>query len=45
VGTPFEEDLAAFRRSELGKAIRSGDHTALNALRPEEQRALQRLLT
>ena len=29
VGTPFEEDLAAFRRSGLGRAILAGDEEAM----------------
>ena len=44
VGTPFEEDLAAFRRSGLGKAILEGDRAALAQFGPDEQAALQRLL-
>jgi ABC-type dipeptide/oligopeptide/nickel transport system ATPase component len=44
VGTPFEEDLAAFRRSGLGKAILAGDDAALAQFGPDEQAALQRLL-
>ncbi len=44
VGTPFQEDLAAFRRSGLGKAILNGDEVTLAALGLEEQTALQRLL-
>ena len=44
VGTPFEEDLAAFRRSGLGKAILNGDEAALARFGPDEQAALQRLL-
>ncbi|MBN1810642.1 MAG: ABC transporter ATP-binding protein [Anaerolineae bacterium] len=44
VGTPFEEDLAAFRRSGLGKAILNGDEAALAQLGAGEQAALQRLL-
>ncbi len=44
VGTPFEEDLAAFRRSGLGKAILAGDEAALAQLGPDEQAALRRLL-
>ncbi len=44
VGTPFEEDLAAFRRSGLGKAILAGDEAALARFGPDEQAALQRLL-
>ncbi len=44
VGTPFEEDLGAFRRSELGKAIRAGDEAALAQLSADERITLQRLL-
>ncbi|MEA3339280.1 MAG: ABC transporter ATP-binding protein [Chloroflexota bacterium] len=44
VGTAFEEDLAAFRRSGLGKAIRAGDEAALAQLGPDEQAALRKLL-
>jgi len=44
VGTPFEEDLAAFRRSKLGQAILAGDETALAQLGPDERTALHRLL-
>ncbi|MBN1812962.1 MAG: ABC transporter ATP-binding protein [Anaerolineae bacterium] len=44
VGTPFEEDLGAFRRSELGKAIRAGDQAALAQFGPDERAVLQRLL-
>jgi len=44
VGTPFEEDLAAFRRSGLGQAIVSGDEAALARFGPDERGALQRLL-
>ena len=44
VGTPFEEDLAAFRRSGLGKAIRAGDEEALAQLDLDEQAALRQLL-
>jgi len=44
VGTPFEEDLAAFRRSGLGKAILAGDETTLASLGPDERAALRRLL-
>ncbi|MBN1955815.1 MAG: ABC transporter ATP-binding protein [Anaerolineae bacterium] len=43
VGTPFEEDLAAFRRSGLGKALVAGENP-LPRLGPNEQTALQRLL-
>ena len=44
VGTPFEEDLAAFRRSGLGRAIIGGDEDALARFGPDERAALQRLL-
>jgi ABC-type lipoprotein export system ATPase subunit len=44
VGTPFEEDLAAFRRSGLGKAIMAGDKVAMQQFGPDEKAALQRLL-
>lgn len=44
VGTPFEEDLAAFRRSELGRAIRAGDEQVLRQFRPEERQVLRQLL-
>lgn len=44
VGTAFEEDLAAFRRSGLGKAILNGDEAALSRFGPDEQAALRRLL-
>jgi putative ABC transport system ATP-binding protein len=44
VGTPFEEDLATFRRSALGRAIVAGDEAALAQLGPGERAALQRLL-
>ena len=44
VGTPFEEDLAAFRRSGLGKAILSGDDEALARFGPDERAVLRKLL-
>jgi ABC-type lipoprotein export system ATPase subunit len=44
VGTPFEEDLAAFRRSGLGQAILDGDEHALERFGPDEREALRRLL-
>ena len=44
VGTPFEEDLAAFRRSGLGKAILAGDEAALARFGSDERAALRRLL-
>jgi len=44
VGTPFEEDLDAFRRSGLGRAILAGDEAVLAQFGPDERAALQRLL-
>ena len=44
VGTPFEEDLAAFRRSGLGRAILAGDEAALARFGPDERGALRQLL-
>jgi ABC-type lipoprotein export system ATPase subunit len=44
VGTAFEEDLAAFRRSGLGKAILARDETALAQIGPDGRTALRRLL-
>jgi ABC-type lipoprotein export system ATPase subunit len=44
VGTPFEEDLAAFRRSGLGKAILAGDEAVLASFGPDERAALRRFL-
>jgi ABC-type lipoprotein export system ATPase subunit len=44
VGTPFEEDLAAFRRSGLGKAIVAGDEVVLAQFGPDERDALRQLL-
>jgi ABC-type dipeptide/oligopeptide/nickel transport system ATPase component len=44
VGTPFEEDLAAFRRSGLAKAILNGDKAALAQLGPAECAALREML-
>jgi len=44
VGTPFEEDLAAFRRSGLGQAILNGDEAALAHFGRDERGALRRLL-
>ena len=44
VGSPFEEDLAAFRRSGLGRAILNGDEAALAKFVPDERTALRRLL-
>jgi hypothetical protein len=45
VGTSFEEDLAAFRRSGLAKAILDGDEEALAQLGPGECAALRQMLT
>ncbi|MGD2147196.1 MAG: ABC transporter ATP-binding protein [Anaerolineae bacterium] len=44
VGTPFEEDLAAFRRSALGQQIIGGDADVLDEFGPDEREALRRLL-
>lgn len=44
VGTPFEEDLAAFRQSGLGKAILAGDTEIAARFGSEGQAALRRLL-
>ena len=44
VGTPFEEDLAAFRRSGLGQAIIEGDEEVLERFGPDEGKALKTLL-
>ena len=44
VGSPFEEDLAAFRRSGLGRAILNGDEAALAKFVPDERTALRRVL-
>ncbi|MGD1995990.1 MAG: hypothetical protein PVH62_04375 [Anaerolineae bacterium] len=44
IGTPLEEDLAAFRRSGLGKAILEGDEEALAQLNSEERATLRKLL-
>ncbi|MFW6135596.1 MAG: ABC transporter ATP-binding protein [Chloroflexota bacterium] len=44
VGTPFEEDLAAFRRSGLGRAIVEGEDELLDEFHPRERRALRKLL-
>jgi len=44
VGTPFEEDLATFRRSELGRAILAGDRAVSETLSQEEQSSLRRVL-
>jgi ABC-type lipoprotein export system ATPase subunit len=44
VGTPLEEDLAALRRSGLGRAVLAGDEAALALLNPDEQAALRQVL-
>ena len=44
VGTPFEEDLATFRRSGLGRAILARDEAALAYVGSGEWSALQKLL-
>jgi ABC-type lipoprotein export system ATPase subunit len=44
VGTPFEEDLVAFRRSGLGEAIMNGDPEVLDAFGPDERQVLTKLL-
>jgi len=44
VGTPFEEDLAAFRRSGLGQAIIEGHEDVLDEFGPDERAALRKLL-
>jgi ABC-type lipoprotein export system ATPase subunit len=44
VGTPFEEDLAAFRRSGLGRAIAEGEEEVLERFGPDERAALRKLL-
>jgi len=44
VGTPFEEDLAAFRRSGLGQAILDGEEKVLAEFGSDERAALRKLL-
>jgi ABC-type lipoprotein export system ATPase subunit len=44
VGSPYEEDLKAFRDSEIGQAILSGDDEGLDCLDPEARGMLQRVL-
>jgi len=44
VGSPFEEDLKAFRDSGLGQAILAGDDVARDLLTPDEYEILLRLL-
>jgi ABC-type lipoprotein export system ATPase subunit len=45
VGTPFEEDLAAFRRSGLGQAIVAGDEKIVVAFGSDGQALLRRILS
>lgn len=44
VGSPWEEDLKAFRDSALGQAILAGDDAARDLFDPEEYAILRRLL-
>jgi putative ABC transport system ATP-binding protein len=44
VGSPYEEDLKAFRDSGLGQAILRGEDEALDALDGEERTMLQHVL-
>jgi len=44
VGTPFEEDLAAFRRSGLGQAVLAGDEAALVSFGSDQRAVLRQLL-
>lgn len=44
VGTPFEEDLAAFRRSGLAQAIAEDGEEILQEFDPDERQALRKLL-
>ena len=44
VGSPYEEDLKAFRDSETGRAILNGDDQVLEGLDPEARGMLQRVL-
>ncbi|MDY6875097.1 MAG: ABC transporter ATP-binding protein [Chloroflexota bacterium] len=45
VGAPFEEDLAAFRRSGLGQALLAGEEVALAPFGPDERATMRRLLS
>ena len=44
VGTSFEEDLAAFERSGLGRALLARDEASLAKLAPDVQAGLRRML-
>jgi ABC-type lipoprotein export system ATPase subunit len=44
VGDPYEEDLKAFRDSEIGQAILGGDDDVLSCLDVEARNMLQRVL-
>jgi hypothetical protein len=44
VGIPFEEDLAEFRRTGLGRAILEGEAEMLQEFDAQEPQVLQRLL-
>ncbi|MBN1639896.1 MAG: ABC transporter ATP-binding protein [Anaerolineae bacterium] len=44
VGSPYEEDLKAFRDSGIGQALLAGDQAALDCLDPREQALLRRVL-
>jgi putative ABC transport system ATP-binding protein len=44
VGSPYEEDLKAFRDSGVGQALLSGEDASLTCLEPEEREMLRRVL-
>jgi hypothetical protein len=44
VGDPYEEDLKAFRDSEIGRAILDGDDEVLTCLDDEARTMLQKVL-
>jgi ABC-type lipoprotein export system ATPase subunit len=44
VGSPYEEDLKAFRDSGVGQAILSGDDATLTCIEAEERELLKRVL-
>jgi hypothetical protein len=44
VGSPYEEDLKAFRDSEIGQAILSGGDEVLDCLDAEARGLLQKVL-
>jgi len=44
VGSPYEEDLKAFRDSGVGQAILVGNEAAVHCLTEEEQAMLRRVL-